>query len=95
MYELTPKQYKKLLRGNVTKSYRKAPSRLENSINLEAKEIGINTNLDDRIECITKNKAFLRLKDHKQNFKSATQCRLISPGKSQPGKISKIILEKN
>ena len=25
MYELTPKEYKKLLRNNVTKTYRKAP----------------------------------------------------------------------
>ena len=29
MYELTPKEYKKLLRNNVTKTYRKAPPRLE------------------------------------------------------------------
>ena len=29
MYELTPKEYKKLLRNNVTKTYRKGPPRLE------------------------------------------------------------------
>ena len=93
MYELTPKEYKKLLRNNVTKTYRKAPPRLEKTINLEAKEIAQNINLDDRIECIAKNKVFVTLKDHKQNFRSATPCRLINPCKSELGKISKIILE--
>ena len=42
--------------------------------------------------CKKKN-AFVALKDHKQNFRSATQCRLINPCKSELGKISKIILE--
>ena len=90
MYELTPKEYKNLLRNNVTKTYRKAPPRLEKAINLEAKEIAQNINLDDRI---AKNKVFVTLKDHKQNFRSATPCRLINPCKSELGKISKIILE--
>ena len=45
------------------------------------------------IECIAKNNAFVTLKDHKQNFRSATPCRLINPCKSELGKISKIILE--
>ena len=94
MYKQTPKEYKKLLRNNVTKTYRKAPPRLEKAINLEAKEIAQNINLDNRIECIAKNNAFLTLKDHKQNFRSATPCRLINPFKSQLGKISKIILKK-
>ena len=39
MYELTPKEHKKLLRDNVTKTFRKAPPQMEKPINLEAKEI--------------------------------------------------------
>ena len=93
MYELTPKKYKKLLRNNVTKTYRKAIPRLEKAISLEAKEIARNINLDDRIECIAKNNAFVTLKDHKLNFRSATPSRLINPCKSELDKISKIILK--
>ena len=93
MYELTHKEYKKLLRNNVRKTYRKVPPQLERAINLEAKEIALNINLDDRIECIAKNKAFVTLKAHKQNLRSATPCRLINPCKSEFGKISKIIFE--
>ena len=81
MYELTPEEYKNLLRDNVMKTCRKAPPRLEKAVNLKAKEIAKNIYLDDRIECIAK------------NFRSATPCRLINPCKSELGKISKIILE--
>ena len=93
MYELTPKKYKKILRNNVTKTYRKAVPQLVKAISLEAKEIARNLNLDNRIECIAKNNAFVTLKDRKQNFRSATPCRLINPCKSELGKIRKITLE--
>ena len=62
MLELTPKGYKKLLRDDVTKTYRKAPPRLEKAINLQAKEIAKNINLDDRIESMaTKKKCIFNI----------------------------------
>ena len=90
--ELTSKEYKKIVRNNVTKTYRKTPSQLEKAINFEGREIAQNINLDDRIECIAKNNAFVTQEDHKQNFRSGTPCYL-NPCKSELGKISKIILE--
>ena len=54
MYELIPKEYKKTVRNNVTKTYRKTPSQLEKAINFEGREIAQNINLDNRIECIAK-----------------------------------------
>ena len=56
MYELTAKEYKTLLRDNVTKACRKVPPQLEKAISREAKEIAKNINLDDRFECIAKKK---------------------------------------
>ena len=41
------------------------------------KKLQKNINLDDRIECIAKNNELIILKDHKQNVRSATPCRLI------------------
>ena len=93
MYKVTPKEHKQLLKNNVIETYRKAPPRLEKAIKLEAKEVTKNINLEDRIECIAKNNAFVTLKNHKQNFRSATPCRLINPCKSDLGKTSKLILE--
>ena len=61
-------QHKKLLHNNVTKTYKKAPPKLETSINLEAKSIAELINLCDRIECIARTPAFIPLKDHKPDF---------------------------
>ena len=41
-----------------------------------------------------KRKAFISLKDHKENFENNSKCRLINPAKSDSGKISKLILDK-
>ena len=39
IYKFPPQDYKKLLHGNITKSYKKSPTRLEKLIYLKAKEI--------------------------------------------------------
>ena len=38
-------------------------------------------------------KAYIILKDHKDNFRSAQLCRLINPCKNEIGKISKSVFE--
>ena len=93
IYKLHPEDYKKLLHENIIKSFKKSPTCLEKSINLEAKEIAAGVKLDDRIEYMAKAPAYITLKDHKDNFRSAHPCRLINPCKSEIGKISKSILE--
>ena len=93
IYELPPQDYKKLLHENIPKSCKKSTTRLEKSINLEAKEIAAGIKLNDRIEYMAKAPAYISLKDHNNNFRSAHPCRLINPCKSEIGKISKSILE--
>ena len=68
IYEMPEQQHKKPLHGNTTKRYKKAPPKLETSINLEAKNIAELINLDDHIECIARIPAFITLKDHKPDF---------------------------
>ena len=93
IYKLSPQDYRKLLHENITKSYKISPTRLEKSINLEAKKVAAGVKLDDKIEYRTKASAYITLKDHKDNFRSAHPCRLINSCKSEIGKISKSILE--
>ena len=93
IYKLPPQDYRKLLCENITKSYKESPTRLDKSINLEAKEIAAGVKLDGRIEYMAKAPAYITLKDHKDNFRSAQPCRLVNPCKSEIGKISKSILE--
>ena len=94
IYELVPDHYKKLLRDNITTTYKKAPEKLENAINSEAKHIAQKLQISDRVELIAKNEAFITIKDHKDNFQSNPTCRLLNPSKSELGKVSKNIVEK-
>ena len=93
VYKLPPQDYRKLLHENITKSYKKSPTRFEKSINLEARKIAAGVKLDDRIEYMAKVLAYITLKVHKDNFRSADPCRLINPSKSNIGKISKSVLD--
>ena len=95
IYKTTPEQYKKLLKDNVTKTYKKSSDILEKSINMEAKHIAKKLELSDRIEHLARNPAFITLKDHKENFNSKLPCRLINPSKTELGKVSKQKLEKS
>ena len=76
------------------KKFKKSTKRLEKSINLEAKNISKKLDLVERVECLAKNPAFTTLKDHKENFQASLRCHLISPSKSELGKVSKVKLEK-
>ena len=93
MYEIRPNDYKQLLHENITKTYKKSTKRLENAINMEAKHIAKNINLDDRIEPLPQVPKFITLKDHKENFRTSHPCCLINPSKSELGKVRKLILE--
>ncbi len=63
-------------------------------IDEELKHISNNLGIGDRIEQMKKCKAFISLKDHKENFENNPKCRLINPAKSESGKLSKIIFDK-
>ena len=44
------------------------------------------------MECYSDNPAYITLKDHKENFRNNTKCRLINPSKSEVGLVSKSYL---
>ena len=82
------------LHDNVTKTYQKAPPKLEASINLEVKSISTNLKISNRVKHIARTPAFVTLKDHKDNFRSNPTCRVINPSKNQLAKMSKQLVEK-
>ena len=94
MYKLRVEDYQKLLRDNITTTYKKADKSTIHKINAQAKVISQSFKLDDRIECFPKRNAFITLKDHKDNFYNHPRCRLINPAKSEIGIISKFYLDK-
>ena len=94
LYNVEVKEYQKLVKDNVTKTYKKAPSDTETKINKEAAVLVEKLDLSDRVQVHTNNECFVTFKDHKPNFYAAKQCRLINPAKTGVGRISKQILEK-
>ena len=89
LYELEKTQCDKLLHNSITSTYKKADEKVIDDINLEAKELATSLNIEDRMECLAKQQAFITLKDHKENFKNNPTCRLINPAKSEMGLVSK------
>ena len=76
------------------KHTKKAKKNLSNIINEEAKDLATELDIEDRMECMAKQQAFISLKDHKENIQINPTCRLINPAKSEMGLVSKKILEK-
>ena len=93
LYKIPVDQYRNLLRNNITSEYKKSSDNEVNKVNKEASKIAKKLKIDDRVDKYIESNAFITLKDHKPEFMSRLPCRLINPGKSNLGKVSKIILE--
>ena len=94
IYKLENDEYSKLLKENVTKTYKKSNFNKVRNINNEAKQITRTLPIADRIEKLHETEAYITIKDHKDYFPNKVSCRLINPCKSSIGKISKVILDR-
>ena len=89
LYQMSSERYKNLVHGNITKTYQKAAVNTKRNVDKESKRFAKSINLDDKMEWYSDQNAFITLKDHKENFRNNTKCRLINPLKSEVGLISK------
>ena len=85
--------YEKLLYENITKIYKKADEKKVRTINVDAKKIAKDLELEVRIEKMQESECYITVKDHKEDFPHKISCRLINPSKWDIGKLSKIILD--
>ena len=92
-YMLDKTEHNKLLRDSITTTYKKARTDAANIIDSQTKSITQELNINNHTEQITKQPAFITLKDHKGNFANHPTCCLINPTKSELRKISKQILD--
>ncbi|KAL9986499.1 hypothetical protein ACROYT_G000660 [Oculina patagonica] len=92
-YEMNTTAYNKLIKENVTKTYKKSSGKVVEKLNAQSARIAEHLQLDDRIEKLAEKEAFITLKDHKPAFHNHPTCRLINPSKSEIGVISKHILD--
>ena len=89
LYELSRENYQKLLHDNITQTYKKAPKNAKRDIDRKTKNFAKTLKIEDRMECYSDQHAYITLKDHKENFRNNTKCRLINPSKSEVGRVSK------
>ena len=68
-YKLDRPQYNKLLKHRIKSTYRKADKTAKISIDRETRSIAADLKIDDRIECIAPQQAFITLKDHKKKLR--------------------------
>ena len=94
-YKVEKSQYEKLLRENITKSYKQTSEITYDDINVEARAIAHDLGIGDRMDVLAKKQAFITLKDHKNHFRDNPTCRLINPTKSEMGRVSKQILDRS
>ena len=84
--------------GTLEKSLRKhtktADRRKVKSTNYEAKKIVEKLSIDERVEKMQENEAFITIKDHKEGFPHRVSCRLLNPSKTNIGKNNKVLLDK-
>ena len=92
-YEIKKEDHEKILYENVTKAHKKANPLLPKKINIEAKKIAKEFNLDEKLNIMAKQQCFVTIKDHKPDFRTNPKYRLLNPTKSELGKLSKHILQ--
>jgi hypothetical protein len=86
-------KYSKLLKENITSSFKAANEEAVTDINRELRDITAELDIANKIETMTNTDAFISMKDYKENFCNKPKCRLINPAKNNLGRVSKKILE--
>ena len=94
IYKVSKASYRQMMHENVTKTYKKCNTNKSNSINVKAKQIARKLKIDDRVQKLDENEAYVTIKDHKEGFPDKISCRLINPSKTDVGKISKQVLDR-
>ena len=81
-YTVSIDDYSKMLQENITKEYKKTTADYVQSTNKEAANLAKDLGIADRVDQFIQADPFITVKDHKEQFPSKVQCRLINPAKS-------------
>ena len=81
IYVMGKDDYNRYIREKITKTYKKTDRTKVKSINYGAKKIVEKLSIDDRVEKMQENEAFITIKDHKEGLPHRVSCRLLNPSK--------------
>ena len=94
IYKINSVNHDKLLSKSVEKSYKLANNNWTDLINIEIEHFAEKLGIQDIVQKIRPQPAFISIKDHKPSWKRDMPTRLINPANSDLCKISKHILDK-
>ena len=94
LYCLDKADYLKVAKDNITRDYKITDSANVNIVNKKAAQVAKDVGQEKNMEIYSPTEAFFTIKDHKKDFPSKVQVRVINPAKTDVGKISKHYLEK-
>ena len=91
LLELSCSNYQKLLHGNITHNitYKKEPKNANRDVDRKTKSFPKSLKTEERMESYSDRHAYITLKEHKENFRNNTKCRLINPSKIEVGCVRK------
>ena len=92
-YKVTLAEHDDLRQKDVQKNFKKEKKKTLDKIKKDHQKIVTKLNLDDRIFKTSELACFVKLKDHKNNFREAPAVRTLNPTKPEIGKVSKKILD--
>ena len=92
-YTCDSETYRNLRNNNVEKDYKKSSSETVECVDKKSRKIAESLKLENRMQKHTKTECFITLKDHKENFVTRPECRLINTAKNELGRVVKIKLE--
>ena len=68
IYKIEKDEYKKLLRDNITKAYKKSNGKKLRDINFAAKKLVEKFSIVDQVKVMQETEAYITIKDHKDEF---------------------------
>jgi hypothetical protein len=92
-YLVSPGEYLGLMDREIQKNYKKETPEKVKAVNDEHAKAAEELEIADRMYTTTPREAFLTLKDHKQDFETNPNVRLINPSKPELGRVAKQILD--
>ena len=93
IYEIPTREYKELVRNNITAAYKQDSENTITRINKDTYNTAKKLKIQDRVGKLEPKNCYVLLKDHKRDFISRKPARLINPTKTELGQISKTILQ--
>ena len=92
-YTCDTASYRNLRNKNVENGFMKTTLEEVNKVDMKSSEIAKKLNLDKRMQKYSNSECFVTLKDHKSNFVSRPECRLLNPAKTELGMVAKNLLD--